>query len=227
MKPQRKLRDITTDPKASSKKAVILKIINNTPDSLLSFQIPGDMKLTEITHSFLHGDNKAFEYIYLKHGSYCIDRLISKRGCSNDDARDLFIDAVLIFRRKILNGEISYLTRLDYYLYRTCENNYLANLKKEASKSKHEYNIEQFLYAESEEMSVAQKESGKISWNKLSEKCKNMIYLFYVKSISMEDIATQMGLSNADSAKSTKSRCMKKYISEARKHYNKIKDVVE
>lgn len=185
------------------------------------------MTLTEITHSFLYGDNKAFEYIYLKYGNYCINRLVLKRGCSKDDAKDLFVDAVLIFRRKILGGEIKYLTSLKFYLYRTCENNYLANLKKEASKAKNQYNIEQFLYTASEEISVAQKESGKFSWSKLSEKCKNMIYLFYVKSISMEEIATRLGLSNADSAKSSKSRCMKKYVTEARKHYNKIKDVVE
>lgn len=185
------------------------------------------MTLTEITHSFLNGDNKAFEYIYVKHGSYCIDRLVMKRGCLKDDAKDLFVDAVLIFRRKILNGEISYLTSLEYYLYRTCENNYLANIKKEVSKTNNQYNVEQFLYSKSEEVSVAQKESGKISWGKLSEKCKNMIYLFYVKSMSMEEIANRLGLSNADTAKSTKSRCMKKYVSEARKHYNRIKDVVE
>lgn len=185
------------------------------------------MTLTEITQSFLHGDNKAFEFIYLKYGSYCIDQLVAKRGCPKEDAQDLFVDAVLIFRRKILGGEISYLTNLKFYLYRTCENNYLANLKKEATKAKNQYNVEQYLYSASEEISVAQKESGKISWSKLSEKCKNIIYLFYVKSISMEEIATDMGLSNADSAKSSKSRCMKKYVNEARKHYNKIKDVVE
>ena len=182
------------------------------------------MKFEEMVESFQKNDNEAFEYIYNTCGAFCINTLVSKRNCAREDAKDFFVDAVLIFRDKLISNEIEYLTNLKSYIFRICENNYLAQMKKEASnQSKSDEIVERF-YEEKQEVNPLFGKAAKFSWSQLSEKCKDIIYLFYVESISMEDIAKQLNLANADTAKSTKSRCYKKYVSVAREYQLRQKD---
>ncbi len=176
------------------------------------------MKLEEMRTSFLKNDNQAFEYVYNTCGRNCIGKLVAKRNCSEEDAEDLFIDAVLLFRTKLINHEIEYLTNLKSYIFRICENNFLAKLKKQAAIQSKSKEVEALFYEESEAIDPALSMAAKYSWDQLSEKCKDIIYLFYVEAISMVDIAKQLGLSNADTAKSTKSRCFKKYVTLAKEY---------
>ena len=185
------------------------------------------MKLAEMVESFLKNDNEAFEYIYLKCGDYCTKTLISKRNCTLEDAEDLFIDAVLIFRRKILNNEISYLINLKTYIYKICDNNFLAKLKKETTQKNKDLDVGKFLYQESVEQDPRLVNSARHAWDNLSEKCKDIIYLFYVEAINMEEKAKLLGLSNSDTAKSTKSRCYKRFVTLAKEHVNENKDELE
>lgn len=182
------------------------------------------VKFSKMMESFVQDDNKAFEYIYLTCGAYCTNTLMAKRKCTLEDAEDLFIDAVLIFRRKIISGEISYLTNLKTYLYKICDNNFLANQKRKASQASKEDAIINALYDDATELPSYLLESARHAWNLLSEKCKDIVYLFYVEAIKMEEIAKLLDLANADTAKSTKSRCYKKFVSLAKAYITKAED---
>ncbi len=184
--------------------------------------------LTQIKTSFLKGDNQALEEIYVKHGSFCVKKL-RQRGCLHEDAEGFFIESVMVFREKVLNGQITQLTNLRFYLYSTCENKFLAAIKSTKSQQNKSNEIEALFYEsvylnqeeyayDTELMEIAGK-----AFNSLSEKCKDIIYYFYVEKLKMEDIAELLGLSNAKVAKSTKSRCYKLLRDHAKTLYSNAK----
>ncbi|MEM6830372.1 MAG: sigma factor-like helix-turn-helix DNA-binding protein, partial [Bacteroidota bacterium] len=49
------------------------------------------------------------------------------------------------------------------------------------------------------------------SFQQLSPSCQKVLKLFYVEKWSMEEIAQELNLSDANSAKTKKSRCFKKW----------------
>lgn len=184
------------------------------------------MSLEEIIKSLEADDNKALHHIYIAHGDYCLKQLIANRNCSVEEAEDFFIESVMIFREKILSKEISQVTSLRHYLYKICENKFLAKLKVEKSRAGKISEIEWFFYSSNyssdEDWDEDLSQAAKHSFQALSEKCKDIIYYFYVDKIRMEEIAEIMGLANADVAKTTKARCYKSLITAANNFYTKM-----
>lgn len=140
---------------------------------------------------------------------------MAETSASLTEAEDIFIEAVMNFREKLLGDKIDTLVSERAYIYKTCYNMYLVQIEKEKRWSKKANDIE-FIYYSSD----YQTESGfdqnlldatKSAWNQLSEKCKDIISHFYVDKIRMDEIAKLMGLNSADVAKSTKARCYKKF----------------
>jgi len=180
------------------------------------------LKLDQIITSLKSEDNVAFKHIYQTHGKSCISKLKNFRNCSLEDAEDLFIVAIMLFREKILNGSITQLTNLESYLYKVCENTYLAKLRVEKTKGKKVSDVEFFYYEsdylseEEEDFQMNLNEVTKQAWEKLSEKCKDIISFFYIDKLRMDEIAKLMGFSSPDVAKTTKSRCYKQMVTSAK-----------
>jgi len=186
------------------------------------------LDLEEIKQSFLADDNSAFEYVYLEHGEYCISRIQQLRNCSEADAEDLFTEAVLIFRDKILTDQIEVLSSLRGYLFAVCENNFLARLKKEKSHKRKISDIEFFFYLDDmlnedeKEYSESLQQATVHAWKTLSENCKDILTYFYLDKLRLDKIALLMGHATANVAKTTKARCYKHLMTEARKFYSKL-----
>lgn len=180
------------------------------------------MNLQQITQSFLANDNSAFHYIYTQYGPYCIESLQKYRNCTREEAQDYFIDAVLIFKEKVESGKVKYLTSLKTFLYKICENNYLARLKADKSKNKKLTDLEFYYYSsdymeeEDAEFTELLSKAAKVAWQSLGEKCKDIISYFYIDKLKMDQIAGLMGFSSANVAKTTKSRCYKQLVSKAK-----------
>jgi len=82
------------------------------------------VNLKEIINSFRAKDNVAFRYIYITYSEYCMKGLKKYRNCSHEEAQDFFIDAVMIFKDKAESGSVTYLSNLQSFLYKICENNW-------------------------------------------------------------------------------------------------------
>lgn len=141
-----------------------------------------------------------------------------------EDAEDLFIEAVMIFREKVLSGKIQKLTSTRNYLYSTCKNMYLAKLKVERAKEKKMSDLEMFFYSspfvtEADNWESDLSQAVKSAFDGLSEKCKDIISYFYINRLRMDAIADLMGLANADVAKTTKARCFKTMFTSAHNFY--------
>ena len=79
-------------------------------------------KILELRQQLLNGDTSQLETIYRELHSDIFSVLRSKRICSNDDLRDYFNQAILIFYDNILEGKITELKSLKNYLIGICLN---------------------------------------------------------------------------------------------------------
>ncbi|MEQ9405059.1 MAG: sigma-70 family RNA polymerase sigma factor [Cyclobacteriaceae bacterium] len=186
------------------------------------------MRFRKIVDSIKSGDNVGLKHIYVEYGPYCVKKLISSRNCSTHDAEDLFIDAVIILRNNILQEKITDLGSVRAYLFKTCENIFLAKLKKEKSEENKHSEIKEIYYSN-------ESENGDISWNneivnatkeawsQLREKCQDILSYFYVDNLRMKEIAELMNFTNSDVAKTTKARCYKKFMQTAHEIYQSTK----
>ncbi|MEM1405320.1 MAG: hypothetical protein AAGG59_00990 [Bacteroidota bacterium] len=161
------------------------------------------------------GDNSVLKTIYQSCADYCVQKLIRETNVSVDEAEDIFIDAIMNFREKLISNRIDHLISEKAYIYKTCFNMYLVRIEQEKRWKKKLNDIE-FLYYSSDyntdsEFNENMLRATKGAWLELSEKCKDIISYFYVDKLSMTEIAELMKLNSADVAKTTKSRCLKKF----------------
>ncbi|MEO1051377.1 MAG: sigma-70 family RNA polymerase sigma factor [Bacteroidota bacterium] len=168
-----------------------------------------------IKTQFKHGDNRYLKTVFEEHGAYCISNIQRKFKCPLEDAEDILIDAILNFRKKVLQGKIERITSIRNYIYTTC-----VNMKREqdyyANRSRNKaHEVKVFLYDEHDDDNEYKEELLKQSldsFRQLGESCQKILRYFYIYKYSMEEIAAKMQLSNANSAKVTKARCYKKWL---------------
>lgn len=186
------------------------------------------MKSQDIILSIKRNDNIALQHIYVKCGPHCISKLRSKRNCSIEDAEDLFIDAVIIFRENVLRNKISELSNVSSYLFTICDNIFLAKLKKEQSNKSKYPEIKDIFYPDEfsgsdESRNEEILNATKKAWSQLKENCKDILSYFYVDHLRMKEISELMGFANSDVAKTTKSRCYKHFMKAAHEIYQSNK----
>lgn len=148
-----------------------------------------------------------------------------KRSISNkfhtlnaDLLAEVYLDSVCRLWEIIKRGKLTenMLTRpLAGYLYGIGEKVMLEHLRKEKElvfddehiQLQAEIDIEESLraYERTEQQQMIQE-----TVNNMGKPCAPLLLKFYWESLSMDDIAIELGYKNADSAKTQKNRCMKK-----------------
>ena len=131
------------------------------------------------------------------------------------------MDAVLNFREQVVQKKLNRLSNPKSYMLGTCINLYKLTVRNESRKNIKRDDIEQELYlgnpnyldrtieqeSESEVMNIALE-----SFDKLDKNCQEILRLFYVEGLKMAEIGKVVGLANDKVAKTTKSRCYKKWL---------------
>ena len=162
----------------------------------------------QILEGLKNRDQKILEYIYDVSFPE-IERFILKNNGSSDDAKDLFQEVIVFIYRKIKSENLYLTTEFKTYLFFTCKNKWLQQLRSDRIQRRyihsiqHEHNDDEsdaFLY--NHKMGLLQKH-----FLNLAEDCKKLIKMFLNK-FSMEEIAVNMGYKNAGYAKRRKFLCM-------------------
>jgi RNA polymerase sigma factor (sigma-70 family) len=172
--------------------------------------------LHQIKSELLAGNNSCLKVIFEKYGNYCVQVLRKKTRCTLEDAEDILMDAVLNFREKIITGQIEFLTNTKSYLFNTCYNMWLVKYQKEKVQDSKIAHVVNELYDTDNVIhrKGAMKDIGYAALNKLGDKCQQILNLYYLENLRMEDISTIMGFASASVAKTSKSRCFKKLMEE-------------
>jgi len=185
-------------------------------------------ELNVLQSRFEAGDELAYKELLEQCGHYCIRKLVAETNCLEEDAEDILMDSVLIFRDNLLSGKITYLTNLRSYVFGICYNNWLKHRRTRQRFDRIHMLVADDLYEpetsveaqliKGEDMKIQQKiHTNRVYVSQqalleLGEKCRKIITFFYIDEKSMTEIAQLMGYANSDVAKNLKSRCYLRWI---------------
>ncbi len=193
-------------------------------------------EFSSLKGQLVSGNNQSLTTIFERHSRYCIQILIAKYGCNRDDAEDIYVDAILNFREKVVGDQIEVLTDVRAYLLGTCRNMFLVRLKKDerTNRAIREAQLTADMFHEPFDSSQAAYRDGlrqvvETALATIPDKCRNILKAFYFEQADLNDIAARMGFASANVAKVIKARCFKKLITEVKclTHANKVNYAAE
>lgn len=166
----------------------------------------------QILKGVLRHDNLILQYIY-KQYYYKINYFVRKNRGNEDDASDVFQEAIIVIYRKLKENDIVFQkSSFAGYLFSVCRFIWLKQLEKrriEREKLQDTLPFQENLYDENlvelvdknERYSLYQKHFAT-----LSPDCQKLMQLFYEK-VSLREIAKIMGYKSENYAKTRKYKC--------------------
>ena len=169
-----------------------------------------DQKIVKLIQS--GKQDKAFLKLYKSYPK--VHKLIVSKGGSNEDAKDVFQEALIIFYEKVRQKDFQLTATIGTYLYSVCRFLWKDQLVKKKGKSTAEFSSELSSADEAELQEVLKKEEQFIKMetvlNQLGEKCLELLQLFYYKGLRMKEIASKLGLKSEKIAKNQKYKCLER-----------------
>lgn len=163
------------------------------------------MKDSEILLKVSQGDEKALTYLYKKYYRMMVKLIISNNG-TEQEAKDIFQDALIVFWQKASKGELVLTSKLSTYLYSICLNLWRKELDRKSRLSHEEKDGVEFQKNDRKEADRIIRECIEA----LGETCQKVLTYYYFDGLSMQQIAKRMGFANTDTAKSKKYKCKKR-----------------
>lgn len=143
---------------------------------------------------------------------------IISSGGNKEMAEEIFNDALLLLIRKVSEPTFELSSKLSTYLFGISRFLWKNELRKQQKKQEVEWNGAIILtelelgYDEEQEERFKAMENILIS---LSEKCQQIFERLYYRKQTMQEIATALGFSSENSAKTQKYKCMEQAIKQA------------
>lgn len=170
---------------------------------------------TEIIAGIAVGDNRIINKIY-KYFFPSIAHMIVSNNGSNDEAKDVFQEAVMVLYDKITQQQFELNSKLSTFLYAVSRRLWL----KQLSRKGHTLNttdisdFEDILHVE-EDIQEHQEienqfEQMNEAMHQLGEPCQTLLKDFYIKNLSMQEITEKFGYTNSDNAKTQKYKCLQR-----------------
>jgi RNA polymerase sigma factor (sigma-70 family) len=159
----------------------------------------------EIFERIKKGDEKALEVLYKKYYRMMTKLVITNSG-TEDEARDIYQDALIVFWQKATSGNLVLTSKISTYIYSICQNLWRKELDRKKRLSNEEKDT-----AVTQDTDTPEKEKIiQKCIDQLGETCKKVLTYYYFEEMSMQDIAEKLGFANTDTAKTKKYKCKKK-----------------
>lgn len=187
-----------------------------------------DYSNIDLLNGILRNDTIVLQYIYKNFYSK-INFFIKKNSGDDDDANDIFQEAIIIMYRKLKANELVLECSFETYLYSVCRFLWLKQLEKrkvekEKIKDNHEYSDD--IYDDNLEKIVDLNERYRLyqkHFVNLGKDCQKVLQLYFDK-VPLKNIAQIMGFKSEKYAKKRKFKC-KEYLIKSIKQdieYSKI-----
>lgn len=169
---------------------------------------------TELLEGLRQGENNVVSYIYKSSFPSVLHLILTNSG-TEDEAKDVFQEAVMVLYDKVLRDDFTLRSKISTFLYAVCRRLWLKQLRKR------DYTVDiverdRFELIEVEDDLINHREK-EIEFNKmhkamslLGEPCKTILNEFYLNNKSMKDICDLMGYTNTDNAKTQKYKCLQR-----------------
>jgi len=170
-----------------------------------------DYSNLELLNGIRRNDTIVLQYIYKNFYSK-INFFIKKNSGDDDDANDIFQEAIIIIFRKLKSEDLVLDCSFETFLYSICRFLWLKQLEKrklekEKIKDNHEYNED--LYDDGLESVVDQNERYRLyqkHFTNLGKDCQKVLQL-YLDKVPLKNIAQIMGFKSEKYAKKRKFKC--------------------
>ena len=143
-----------------------------------------------------------------------IRSLVRDYGGSEDDAKDVFQDAVIVLYEKAQRPDFQLTSKFSTLFYGVCRNLWMSRQQKKSASEVTIPDHAKYIPDESIEVDLLQVERGKLFYRalrQLGEDCQKLLQLFFQKQ-SMDEIAQQMGFASEGYARRRKSQCKDRLV---------------
>jgi RNA polymerase sigma factor (sigma-70 family) len=159
----------------------------------------------ELFERICGGDEKALEVIYKKYYRMMTKLVVTNSG-TEDEARDIYQDALVVFWQKSRSGNLVLTSKISTYIYSICQNLWRKELDRKKRLSNEEKDSPETLDLDGPEREriIAK------CMEQLGETCRKVLMYYYFDEMSMQEIADSLGFANTDTAKTKKYKCKQK-----------------
>jgi RNA polymerase sigma factor (sigma-70 family) len=169
-----------------------------------------DLEL-EVLRAIGNNDKAALESVYKENYGLIQHFIVSNNG-SEEDARDIFQEAMMVLYEKARDPEFILTCQIKTYLYSVCRRLWLKRLQQSRRMESHVESFEKVVPVEDDledhDKLNQQYQVMRAAMGKIGEPCKSLIEAFYVHRKNMHEIAGYFGYTNADNAKNQKYKCL-------------------
>jgi len=168
-------------------------------------------KEQDLLRALSNNDKAAIEFLY-KDNFPLIQKLVVNNNGSDDDAKDIFQEALVVLYEKSKSGSFELNCQIRTFLYSVSKRLWLKKLQKNSRYELQANGLEDTVYVE-DDLSLHEKRSAELTMmneamNGIGEPCKSLLKAFYIDKRNMQDIAADFGYTNADNAKNQKYKCL-------------------
>ena len=168
---------------------------------------------SEIVLGILNNSEIVLKRLYTTYFPMILQLIINNNG-NEDDAKDIYQEAIIVLYNKIKSGEFELSSKLKTYIYSVCRRLWLKRLSQMNRYGGDIRDFEDHLPVEEE---LDKHNDRDLQFNKmesalqlLGEPCKTIMEDFYIHNRSMQDICERFGYTNADNAKTQKYKCLQR-----------------
>lgn len=168
----------------------------------------------EVLEAIRRGDDSVLEYLY-KHVLPKVKAHVLKNNGGNEDARDIFQDAVLIFYKYVKTGKFNEEYEIAGFIF-TISKNLWINLAKKKNKVVEltvETPMHEFMKSAIEDLITKEREEFIIKmFSQLGGACKEILLYSIFDKFSMKEIKEKMGFTSEDVAKTKNYKCKQRLM---------------
>ncbi|PWK77424.1 RNA polymerase sigma factor (sigma-70 family) [Mucilaginibacter oryzae] len=168
---------------------------------------------SEIVLGILNNSEVVLRRLYTAYFPMILQLIINNNG-DEDDAKDIYQEAIIVLYNKIKSGDFELNSKLKTYIYSVCRRLWLKRLSQMNRYGGDIRDFEEHLPVEEEvdDHSDRDIQFGKMesALRLLGEPCKTIMEDFYIKNRSMQEICERFGYTNADNAKTQKYKCLQR-----------------
>jgi len=176
----------------------------------LNSGIPTD---SEVILGILNNSESVVKRLYIAYFPMILQLIINNNG-NEDDAKDIYQEAIIVLYNKVKNGDFELSSKLKTYIYSICRRLWLKRLSHMNRYGGDIKDFQEYLAVDDEteknnDRDIQFNKMGN-ALNQLGEPCKTIIEDFYIHNRSMQEICENFGYTNADNAKTQKYKCLQR-----------------
>ena len=167
-------------------------------------------EFAQLQANLLRGDETLFERVFVKHFDDCRVYLIRNCSAQADDAYDVTVETIIVFRKRLLENKVEY-GNLRFYFTKMAKDSYLKMVEKNKKMPVSELVVNESDRAEDADGGFDEDQLTSLdsAWAKMGEDCKNLLTRHIYNGVQLKEIAAALNEAEANIRK-RKERCMSK-----------------